>query len=87
MAGRRRGTGRPVRRTVRHERRTARLNQALAQTADPRERIAIAVDHYRAALQVWPDPEGTERVVALLIKEGDRLYRKAKEATNVRDGQ
>lgn len=86
MAGHRRAEGRPMRRTVRAERRKERLNTLLAATQDPRTRVAIAADHYRSALAVHPDPDGAERIVALLVEAGDRLYAK-KEGARRNDGQ
>lgn len=77
MAGKRRDKGKPTRRTLRLTWRKRRLNDQLAATPDPADRVAIAADHYRSALRVSPDAAGAEQVVELLVDAGDRLYQQA----------
>lgn len=74
MAGSRRQDGRPTRRVGRVHRRMNRLNQALATTTDPRERVVIAMDHYRSALTAHPSPDSAERIVTLLVEAGNQLF-------------
>ena len=86
MAGSRRD-GRPTRRVGRVHRRMNRLNQALAATTDPRERVVIAMDHYRSALTATPDPDAAERIVTLLVEAGNQLFIQSIGATNYVDAQ
>ncbi|TYK45121.1 hypothetical protein [Actinomadura decatromicini] len=74
MAGKRRADGKPTRRVNRVHRRMERLNQALAATTDPRERVVIAADHYRSALAAHHDQASAERVVTFLVEAGNRLF-------------
>lgn len=87
MAGKRRDKGRPMRRTLRLTHRTRRLNEELAVTSDPRDRVMVAVNHYRSALAVCPDPDGAERIVQELVRAGDRLYARKEGGARVDDGQ
>lgn len=83
MAGKRRKDGKPTRRLNRAQHRMKRVNQELAATADPRERVVIALDHYRAALAFQPDEASAERVVTFLVEAGNRLFTKSvSEARN-----
>ena len=81
MAGSRRKSGNPTRRTLRWTWRKQRLNDQLAAAPNPADRVAIAADHYRSALRVNPDPAGAEQVVELLVDAGDRLYQQAGRST------
>lgn len=85
MAGKRREDGRPTRRVGRVRRRMDRLNQALAATTDPRERVMIAADHYRSALAAHHDAASAERVVTLLVEAGNQLFIKSIGAANYVD--
>ncbi|TDD97682.1 hypothetical protein [Actinomadura rubrisoli] len=87
MAGSRRAKGKPMRRTARFPRRLQRLNEALAATTDPRARVMIAADHYRAGLAAHPDPQGAERLVQMLVDAGNRLYRKTEGGAGDGDTQ
>jgi hypothetical protein len=87
MAGKRREDGRPTRRVGRVRRRMDRLNQALATTTDPRERVMIAADHYRSALAAHHDAASAERVVTLLVEAGNQLFIKSIGAANYVDAE
>lgn len=87
MAGQRRADGKPTRRVGRVKRRMERLNQALAATVDPRERVTIAVDHYRSALAAHHDPASAERVVTLLVEAGNQLLIKSIGTKNYVDAE
>lgn len=87
MAGKRRAEGRPMRRTLRLTHRVRRLNEELAATSDPRDRVMVAVNHYRSALAVFPDPEGAERIVQELVKAGNRLYERKEGGSCVNDAE
>ena len=87
MAGKRRAAGRPMRRTLRLTYRVKRLNEELAATSDPRDRVMVAVNHYRSALAVFPDPEGAERIVQELVMAGNRLYARKEGGPRVSDSE
>lgn len=87
MAGKRRAKDRPMRRVLRHTHRKTRLTQMLAAAVTPQDRVAIAMDHYRSALAVCPDADDAERVVALLVEAGDRLYQRREGKARVGDAQ
>ena len=87
MAGKRRADGKPTRRVNRARVRMDRLNQALGATHDPRVRVAIAVDHFRSAFAVHPDPISAEQVVQFLVDAGNRLYTKSLGGPNDRDAE
>ena len=76
-----------MRRVVRQINRKERLTRMLAAAVTPQERVAIAVDHYRSALAICPDANDAERVVAILVDAGDRLYRRKEGKARVRDAQ
>jgi hypothetical protein len=87
MAGKRRSDGKPTRRVGRVHRRMARLNEALAATSDPRERVVIAADHFRSALAAHHDADSAERIVTLLVEAGNQLFIKSIGAANYVDAE
>lgn len=74
MAGSRRESQRPMKRHARLERRRAALNNRLAGTSEPLERLSFAVDYLRGALTLNPDPGVAEEVVTRLVQAADRLF-------------
>jgi hypothetical protein len=74
MAGKRRDTERPMKRHARPARRRAAVNNRLAQTHDPLQRLSYALDYLRGALTLNPDPAVAEEVVTRLIQSADDLY-------------
>ena len=79
MVGKRRETGALRVKDARPLRRRANLNVRLAQTHEPRERVAMAAAYLRSALALNPDPAVSEAVVTHLIETADRLFNR-KEA-------
>lgn len=77
MAGKRRQKGLPTRRVRRVEARMDRLNKELGGTADPRERVQIAFDHYRAALKAQFDEDSAQEVAEYLVDAGNKLLKKS----------
>lgn len=74
MAGKRRDTERPMKRHAQPARRRAAVNNRLAQTHDPLQRLSYALDYLRGALTLNPDPAVAEEVVTRLIQSADDLY-------------
>lgn len=74
MAGRRKESGKPLKRVTSAKRLRERLNTELAGLADPRDQVNAAADYVRAALARRP---GRTDVAAEVIKEltgaGDRI--------------
>lgn len=81
MAGSRRETQRPMKRHARPERRRAALNNRLAGTNEPLERMSFALDYLRGALTLHPDPGVAEEVVTRLIQTADRVYARKEART------
>jgi len=74
MVGKRRESGRPQVRHARPARRRATLNVRLAQTHEPRDRVALAAGYLRSALSLHPDADVAETAVTHLIEAADRLF-------------
>lgn len=78
MAGRgRRAAGRPMVRTLRHERRAANLTAELAVATTIGDRVSVAAGYFRGALALNPDAAEAERLVVELITAANRIYKKA----------
>lgn len=76
MAGRRRGTGRPLRSVLKLERRRRALDAELAAAQTPAQQVAVSYDYFRGALIARPDlaPDAAATVVRVLIGHADHLY-------------
>lgn len=80
MAGKRRGTGKPLQRAAGCERRMANVREDLAAAADDAARIRIAAEYLRGALRRGPAPAGRiDEVVDELVAVGDRINRNVGE--------
>lgn len=85
MAGKRRGTGKPMRRVASCHRRIENVEAELAATIDPADRIYIAADYVRAAIRRGPAPRGDiDELVDDLIALGHRINKTVGEG-KIRD--
>ncbi|WP_020393437.1 hypothetical protein [Kribbella catacumbae] len=77
MAGKRRGTGRPLRSVEKAERRKAAVLDRLGDATSPSHRLAIALDYLRSALALVPTHVAEQVALVVvndLVKEADQLY-------------
>ena len=83
MAGKRRSTGKPMRRVASCNRRKQNVEAELAAATDPADRIGIAADYLRAALRRrGPGRSGrVDELVDDLKALGDRINETVKEGT------
>ena len=75
MAGKRRGTGKPMRREARPGRRRAVLETELAAQTSPAGRVGAAAEYLRAVLARHPAAAVADDVVAYLIEAAERIQR------------
>lgn len=74
MAGKRKGTGKPLKIETSARRLRAKLDAELAATLDPASRVNAAADYVRAALRRRPArTDVADTAVADLMKAGDRI--------------
>jgi hypothetical protein len=77
MAGKRRGTGRPLRSVEKAERRKAAVRDRLADATSPSQRLAIGLDYLRSALALVPTHVADQVALVVvndLIKQADQLH-------------
>jgi hypothetical protein len=77
MAGRRRGTGRPLRSVEKAQRRQAAVNEKLRLATSPSQRLSIALDYLRSALALVPTHVAEQIAVGVvndLLRQADQLY-------------
>lgn len=85
MAGKRRGTGKPMRRVASCNRRVENVEAQLDAATDPADRIYIAANYVRAAIRRGQAPTGAiDELVDDLIALGHRINRTVGEG-KIRD--
>lgn len=80
MAGKRRGTDKPLKRLASCDRRMNRVRDELAAAVTDADRIYVAADYLRGALHRGPAPAGqVDELINDLIATGDRINKTVRE--------